>query len=600
MAEKTKKCTSIGGQAVIEGVMMRGTSSAVTAVRDEQGEIRVEKKRIKPLKERNFFLRLPIVRGVVSFVNSIFTGTKSLMRSAEVFAETEPSKAEEWIAKKMKVNVMSVIATFSVLLGLLVSLFLFIWLPVNLTFYLQKWTGATFSVWAKNFIEGGVKLLIFIGYIVFCSLIKDVRRVFMYHGAEHKTITCYEKGLDLTPENAKKCSRIHPRCGTTFMIFVMIISIIVFACFESILAINSITLNKFLRVICKIALVPFVAGVSYELLKGLAKTSNPIFLPLKLPGYLLQKITTKEPDDKMLEVAITAFNGVLSMDSNPEEKECDFFNETTRKELLLYVKNSLEKANITEKAEAEWLVSICLKVKRGEVFTNDIVSVDKVKRVNYVLGERIKGKPLWYCIGNTEFYGYKLNVNENVLIPRPETELLVENALKEISEKSKVLDLCTGSGAIAIAVKKKSGAIVTAVDVSNKALKVAKVNAKQNCAEIEFIESDMFSELSDGKERKFDVIISNPPYIKSQDISTLDKEVKDFEPVLALDGGKDGLDFYKIIAKNAKSHLNEGGLLFLECGYDQAEQVKNLIVDAKSIEIIKDYSGIDRIVKAVF
>jgi release factor glutamine methyltransferase len=211
--------------------------------------------------------------------------------------------------------------------------------------------------------------------------------------------------------------------------------------------------------------------------------------------------------------------------------------------------------------------------------------------------QRVSGRPLWYCIGDTDFYGYKIKVNENVLIPRPETEILVEKALKFIDSDKTVLDLCTGSGAIAITVNKKSGAKVTAVDVSEGALDVAKNNAKEVGAEVEFILSDMFNAL-DG--RKFDVIISNPPYIKSEDIKSLQKEVRDFEPVLALDGGEDGYDFYRIILNHAKNYLVDNGVLFMECGIDQAQNIAEMFSSIGSVEIIKDYENIERIVKVVF
>ena len=172
----------------------------------------------------------------------------------------------------------------------------------------------------------------------------------------------------------------------------------------------------------------------------------------------------------------------------------------------------------------------------------------------------------------------------------------IPGALKSITKDSKVLDLCSGSGAIAIAVKKKSDAIVTAVDVSEEALELAKENAQINGADIEFIKSDLFTELNN---RKFDVIISNPPYIKSEDILTLQKEVKDYEPKLALDGGKDGFDFYRVIANKSKEYLNENGILIMECGIGQAQIVKEMLLGFKSVEIIKDYENIERIVKAV-
>ena len=591
---KQKTMTSIGGQAVLEGVMMRGTQSMATAVRDEDGVIRVETQRIKPQKERNLFFRLPIVRGVVSFFSSLIGGTKVLMRSAEVFGESEPTKFEKWISEKFKINLLSVISTISLLLGFALAIFLFMFLPQFLRANMEIWFKTTFDVWAKNFIEGGLKLLIFILYIVLCSLIKDVKRTFMYHGAEHKTISCYESGLELTVENAKKCSRVHNRCGTTFMVFVMVISILTFALFESLIGGK---IERFYRLIAKIALLPLVAGLSYELLKGLAKTDFFLFYPLKFPGLLLQKVTTREPTSDMIEVAITAFNKVMEMDNDLTIAEQKFITPVKRKQLLKEVSERLKNNGIEEDAEGQWILSIVLGIKRSDLLEDKLVSPSNVEKINEIVNQRISGRPLWYCIGDTEFYGYKIKVDERVLIPRPETELLVESALKHINKESKVLDLCTGSGAIAIAVNKKSGASVCAVDISLDALQLAKENAKLNNAEIEFINSNMFSSLA---EEKFDCIISNPPYIKSQDITQLQNEVKNFEPLLALDGGEDGYDFYRIIAENAKKHLKVGGALFLECGIGQAKTIAEMLNDFSSVEIIKDFENIDRIIKAVF
>ncbi len=591
----SKKSVSIGGQAVIEGVMMRGKTAMSTAVRDQDGIIRTESKRIKPASERNILFRLPFVRGVIAFVQSLFGGTKVLMRSAEVYGEGEPSKFERWLAKTFKVNVMSVVSTLSLIIALGLAIFLFMWLPQFLRERIEIWAKFSLKdyVWAKNFIEGGIKLLIFISYILLCTLIKDVRRTFMYHGAEHKVISCYEKGAPLTTENAKKCTRIHDRCGTTFMVFVIVISILCSAVAESLIGAN---VEKLYRVLLKIALLPIVAGISYELLKVLAKTNSFLVYPLKLPGMLLQKITTREPDEKMLEVAITAFNNVLEMDKDQSLPETEFIVSKKRAEVVASVKETLEKNGISEQAEAEWIVSIVLDVKRSELYTDDIVSPLNIEKINNIVNERIKNRPLWYCVGDTDFYGYKINVDERVLIPRPETELLVENVLKITNENSAVLDLCTGSGAIAIAIKKQSHAKVSAIDISEDALIVARKNAEENSADIEFIKSNLFDKIID---RKFDVIVSNPPYIKSADIEHLQAEVKDYEPLIALDGGVDGLDFYREIAKKSAKHLNKGGVLLLECGIGQADNVANELVDFTSVDIIKDYEGIDRIIKAV-
>jgi len=605
MKKQKERKVSIGGQAVLEGVMMRGASSMATCVRDQDGIIRIESKKIKPAKERSFFSKLPIVRGIFAFVSSLVGGTKVLMRSAEVYGEGEPSKFEKWVSKTLKIDIMSVVITFSLILGLALAVFLFMWLPQTLRGLIESWVGEgySFGVWAKNFIEGGIKLFVFITYILLCSLLKDIRRTFMYHGAEHKTISCYEKGLELTTANAKKCPRVHDRCGTTFLVFVMLISILSFAVFEALAgepllnALGKGPLFNVVRILCKLAILPIVAGLSYELLKGLSKTDCFIFYPLKVPGLLLQRITTKEPTEEMLEVAILAFKTVIEMDNDSTIEEKKFVVPEKRSEVTKKVIERLEQNGITEQAEAEWIVSLTLNIKRDEVYADKLVSPKDIDKINMLTDERISGKPLWYCVGDTDFYGYTIKVDERVLIPRPETELLVENALKEIKDVDRVLDLCTGSGAIAIAIKKESNAHVTASDVSEGALEVAIENAKMHSADIEFIKSDMFSSFSESD--KFDVIVSNPPYIKKGDIEGLQKEVKDFEPHLALDGGEDGYDFYRIIAKNAKDHLNKGGVLLLECGINQAQTICSMLDGFSEVLVIKDYENIERIVKAV-
>ena len=590
---KTEKRTSIGGQAVLEGVMMRGKSSMATAVRDEKGNILTEAKRLKNTKTKSRIFRIPVIRGVYAFIQSLFGGMSVLMRSAEVYGEAEPTKFEKWLSEKLKIDVMSVVGGLGLILGLLLAVFLFIWLPQFVRTTLEGLFNVEFGLWAKNFIEGGLKLLVFLSYIVLVSLMKDIRRTFMYHGAEHKTISCYEKGLDLNVENVKTCPRVHDRCGTTFIVFVMLIGILIFAGFE---ALVGQSVNGVLRVVCKLLLLPIVAGLSYELLKALSKTTCWVVYPLKVPGLLLQRITTREPDEKMIEVAITAFKKVLEMDADESIPECEFEISKKRSVVTKIVYEKLKKAGIDEKAESEWIVSLTLGVKRDQVYSSDLVNAKDIKKIEEITVNRCSGRPLWYCIGDTEFYGYTIKVDERVLIPRPETELLVENALKYINRDSKVLDLCTGSGAIAVSVQKQSNAKVCASDISTGAIEVAIENAKINDATVEFIKSDLFDGLS-GKE--FDVIISNPPYIKTEDIIGLQKEVKSFEPNLALDGGVDGLDFYRKIAKECKNYLTDNGVILLECGYNQARKIKELFNGFSRVEIIKDYENIERIIVAV-
>lgn len=592
MKDKKVKKTSIGGQAVLEGVMMRGRCGVATAVRDSDGIIRIEAERITPPEKKSIFVRLPIIRGIVNFFSSLVTGTKILMRSAEVYGgdDDEPSKFEKWLAKTFKIDVMDVVLFFGVALGLVFSIALFFILPTFLGGLIGK-AAPNMPPIVKNLIEGGIRILIFVGYILFTSLLKDIKRTYMYHGAEHKTITCYEKGLDLTVENVKKCRRVHDRCGTTFMFFVMFVSILVYSVFGAIFPV--LNENVGLKMLSRIVLLPLIAGLSYELLKLLAKTDSPLVLPLKAPGLLLQMLTTKEPDEQMMEVAIAAFDKVLKMDEDPNEPVCKFVCPEKVSVVTENLKKKFRSSSVDE-TDAEWIVSIVTGIKRSELGGDSRVKSSHIDKIDELAAERIKGKPLSYVLGNADFYGYEIKVDERVLIPRPETEELVSEVLKVVKNTDKVLDLCTGSGAIALVINKKSGASVTATDISEAALEVAKENFKQFDAAVETRLIDLYGDLSE----KFDIIVSNPPYIKTEEIDTLDKEVKDYEPRIALDGGEDGLDFYRRICEGAKLRLNEHGKLFLEAGYGEAEEIKKMLENDFNVEIIKDISGIDRIIKA--
>ncbi len=592
MKDKKVKKTSIGGQAVLEGVMMRGRCGVATAVRDSDGIIRIEAERITPPEKKSIFVKLPIIRGIVNFFSSLVTGTKILMRSAEVYGgdDDEPSKFEKWLAKTFKIDVMDVVLFFGVALGLVFSIALFFILPTFLGGLIGK-AAPNMPPIVKNLIEGGIRILIFVGYILFTSLLKDIKRTYMYHGAEHKTITCYEKGLDLTVENVKKCRRVHDRCGTTFMFFVMFVSILVYSVFGAIFPV--LNENVGLKMLSRIVLLPLIAGLSYELLKLLAKTDSPLVLPLKAPGLLLQMLTTKEPDEQMMEVAIAAFDKVLKMDEDPNEPVCKFVCPEKVSVVTENLKKKFRSSSVDE-TDAEWIVSIVTGIKRSELGGDSRVKSSHIDKIDELAAERIKGKPLSYVLGNADFYGYEIKVDERVLIPRPETEELVSEVLKVVKNTDKVLDLCTGSGAIALVINKKSGASVTATDISEAALEVAKENFKQFDAAVETRLIDLYGDLSE----KFDIIVSNPPYIKTEEIDTLDKEVKDYEPRIALDGGEDGLDFYRRICEGAKQRLNEHGKLFLEAGYGEAEEIKKMLENDFDVEIIKDISGIDRIIKA--
>ena len=592
----------------MEGVMMRGRASMATAVRDPEGTIQIESERLTPPEKKSIFTKLPFVRGVLNFVSSLVDGNRVLMRSADVaFPEDEEiSKAEKWLEEKHKISISGIINFLSVLIGVVLALALFIALPQYVTGFLpfDKTSSGTDGLYF-NLIEGGIRLLVFILYILLISLIPSLKRVFMCHGAEHKTITCYEEGKELTIENVRGCSRVHDRCGTTFLFLVMIVSILVFSLVNVVAARLNIytdndTLNGVIRFLLKILMLPIVAGVSYEILRLLAKTRSKIFFIFKLPGLLLQKLTTREPEDGMIECAIAAFKMVLAMDSDPSIPERVFATQGKMSWLLKNTKKRFADNNI-EEDEAEWIFSLVLKIPKSAVASEErIIKVDQAKEIIRIADERLTGRPLWYVIGDTDFCGYTIKVDERVLIPRPETEEMVMMAIAAVEQGQTVLDLCTGSGAIAIAAYKeleKSGrkCKVTAVDISAEALELAKENAAANEADVLFIQSDMFSRIRG----RFDLIISNPPYIPTATVNTLQREVKNYEPRLALDGGKDGLDFYRRIAAEAGKYLARGGMLIMEVGEGQAQDVVKLFKGQSYSMISQDFNGVERYVKII-
>lgn len=306
---------SIGGQAVIEGVMMRGKSIYCMAVRNvSTKEISVEKNKFKSLSNRSKFLKLPFIRGIVSFVDSLVLGMKIIMRSATLAGldegeQEEKSKLDIWLENKFGEKLTDYIIYFSVFVSIILSIGIFMVLPVWISSFFTKIFNV--SLWGIGVIEGIVRILIFLGYILLISKMKDVQRLFKYHGAEHKTINCFESGDKLTVENVRKHTRLHKRCGTSFLIIVMIVSMIVFMFLR--------TDNVTLRVLSRIILVPLIAGISYEIIKLAGKCDNIFVKIISAPGMALQKVTTKEPEDEMIETAILSLKGVLEEEGNNNE-----------------------------------------------------------------------------------------------------------------------------------------------------------------------------------------------------------------------------------------------------------------------------------------
>ena len=310
------KVCSIGGQAVMEGVMMKSPTWVAMAVRRADGTIATSYDNWTTRAKKGTFLGLPIIRGVVTFIESLSTGMTTLTESAKLAGEDideEPTRFEKWLSEKLGKSVESVVVGIAVLLAVVLSVGLFFLLPLGISSLIFGGLADVAGVW-KSLTEGLIRLIIFIGYIMLCASIKDVKRTFMYHGAEHKTIACYEAEEELTPDNAMKHSRLHPRCGTNYLFLVMAVSILFFAA----IGWNA---SFALRLVMRIAFLPIVAGLSYEVLRFAAKYDNAFTRIIRAPGMALQRITTKEPTEDMLEVAITAFN--LALDPNYNNKQAD-------------------------------------------------------------------------------------------------------------------------------------------------------------------------------------------------------------------------------------------------------------------------------------
>lgn len=295
------KSSNIGGQAVLEGIMMKNGSKYAVAVRKPDGEIEVKKEEYKSIVKWEKLTKIPFIRGAFNFIDSMVLGMRTITYSASFWEDEESEEillTEEEARKREKRD--DLIMTITMIFSVLLAMGLFMVLPY---FISGLFGGIVKSRFIKTIIEALVRIGLFVGYILLISRMKDIQRVFMYHGAEHKCINCIEHGLELTVENVKKSSKQHKRCGTSFLFFVVLVSIVV--CFF-------ITVeSQVLRVLIRIALLPVIAGISYELIKLAGSSENPIISLLSVPGLAMQNLTTKEPEDDMIEVAIVAVEEVF-------------------------------------------------------------------------------------------------------------------------------------------------------------------------------------------------------------------------------------------------------------------------------------------------
>ena len=311
--------TMIGGQALIEGILMMGPDKKSVVVRKPDGELEVKTEPRRALKDRYPFVGLPLIRGVVNFGSSMYNGVTALMYSAEFYpeeeqGEEEPSKLEQWLDKKLGSDKLtSLVITLAVMVGMAFSVGLFILLPTALGGLVVHFFPGC-PVWGRNLVEGFLKVVIFLLYLILCSRMKDIRRTFQYHGAEHKTIFCYEAGLPLTVENVRKQPKHHPRCGTSFLFVVIVVSILLSSVVLSIVRVE----NTFLRMGAHLLMLPLIVSITYEFNRFVGGHDNSFCRLVRTPGMAIQRWTTFEPDDSMIEVGIKALTEVL-----PEQEGAD-------------------------------------------------------------------------------------------------------------------------------------------------------------------------------------------------------------------------------------------------------------------------------------
>lgn len=305
-----QKKFDVGGQAVLEGVMMRSPNATAVTVRRPDGSMVTKLTPFVPLKDKYPLVGKPFIRGIVNMATMLYYGMNTLEDSTKMLGllDEEPSRFEKWLSEKTGKSVDKIVMGVAIVLAVALAVGLFMLLPHLFVGFLKNTAGVA-KIWAE-LAGGGLRILLLVGYMIFCGMVPDVRKTFQYHGAEHKSVHCHESGKHLTPENAKAFSRLHPRCGTAFLLIVFLVSIILSVCVQNYLIPENT--HSVLRFLARLAMLPVVAGISYELLMGLAHSKSRLACVLRWPGMQMQRLTTREPDEKMLECAIVSVNIVLN------------------------------------------------------------------------------------------------------------------------------------------------------------------------------------------------------------------------------------------------------------------------------------------------
>lgn len=540
----------------VYGIMAVTTSKNISVKVDNHGKINI--KSIKTNKKIKFLNRF-LVRGMVFLIFGIYYTICGICNDNLEFKSFDRTK------KSLNVSYNSILTFIMIILTLFISFFLLGFIPTKLSYYLAP---KNYNIFTKRMIITLMKLaVIFLMFLILKSF-----------------IVC-ENYLKFN----ESCHKLQKSQGQVNFLYFFLCSTFLDVL---ILGFVGLPITSWYFVIVNILISVVIFSVNYELFLQIQKNKwlNAIIFPICWLFYEKPSLL----EEKCVNIIL---NELKLSNSKRDKMQEEVKNGITFSEAYVQMQHILKKANRYEKSDLDYIFAEVLNKSRAEVRLVKTINITDYKKIQKIVEERASGKPITKILGHTNFYGLEFIVTKDVLSPRMDTERLVETVLNDIKPKQTVIDIGTGSGAIAITIAKNSQAKVTAVDISEGALKVAKENAKNNNVQVKFVESNLFDAFR--RFTKFDVIVSNPPYIPSKVIDNLEDEVKKFDPIIALDGGADGLDFYKKIIDEAPKRLTRNGKIYFEVGINQALDVKKLLQkNFKDIRIIKDYNKIDRVVCA--
>lgn len=571
---------------VSNGVVVHCEDKKVVSTIDGNGQ-----KHLKSFREKNkiLFWHLPFVRGMQYFFCGIWGFIKALCISLDV--GTKKKNKQNWIEILTYVCTVVLAIVFSaVVIGLL---------PGKLGYLIVDYSGQEFL---RNLVICAIKLTLFFAFLFSLRFSACVSECMRFNKASMIALRLQKSDLKVISKR-KKCQNLkkldHFATKRTqndailpnfleYLVFVFVLDFIV-------VTLWGVSYGFVFNFLLNVAVLILCSGVGFEILWVI---ENSKLKKIDILQFIIGFLVFLKPSTTHVEtigVALTETNLLCT------QKEREFMDDENKKAFsIVYsqVKSKLANAGVTDKSDADWIIATVLGKNRAEIKLVSFVTDKEYEDIMKAAERRANGESVDNIFGFTEFYGLTFDVNKKVLTPRMETEILVEQVLK--AEKNfknpTILDLGTGSGAIAVSIAKNCEATITAIDVSKMALATAEANAKKNDVKIEFLHSNLFDGLK--RKRKFDIIVSNPPYIPTKEIEKLDKNVRECDPVLALDGGEDGLDFYREIISKAPDRLNNGGLLFFEVGKGQAQDVKKFLKENgfEEIKIIKDYNKIERVI----